>query len=328
MTTAANADAIQPDVPAEENPESLPALRSNREIAMEQIEQANLRRFEEESGVKLTADEPAPVEKQLEEQLVEPEPAPVVKKVKIDGEERTVTEDELIRSYQKNQAADRRLEEAAQLLRAANERAAQLEAQIQNTQPAAQPITQEVPAALKDEVKTTLSVIYGGDEEAATEALTNLLIKTRGGDQPTPQIPQINVNAVVDAVSEKLAFDTAFATVKSDYPDLINDPNLEMLTAMRLQQAIDAGTPRAEALLTVAEDIYKSIGRQPAGRQPTKETPAKSVRQDNKEKLDTVRVASMTAALPENETYDDKPSSVIQEMAARRLGQSLPRRTG
>lgn len=328
MTTAANADAIQTDVPAEENPESLPALRSNREIAMEQIEQANLRRFEEESGVKLTADEPAPVEKQLEEQLAEPEPAPVVKKVKIDGEERTVTEDELIRSYQKNQAADRRLEEAAQLLRAANERAAQLEAQIQNTQPAAQPITQEVPAALKDEVKTTLSVIYGGDEEAATEALTNLLIKTRGGDQPTPQIPQINVNAVVDAVSEKLAFDTAFATVKSDYPDLINDPNLEMLTAMRLQQAIDAGTPRAEALLTVADDIYKSIGRQPAGRQPTKETPVKSVRQDNKEKLDTVRVASMTAALPENETYDDKPSSVIQEMAARRLGQSLPRRTG
>lgn len=327
MPNPAIADAIQPDVPAEDNLESIAAVKSNRELAMEQIEAANMARMEAETGVKLTADEPAPAEQQIEEQLADPDPAPVVKKVKIDGEERTVTEDELIRSYQKNQAADRRLEEAAQLLRAANERAAQLEAQIaQNTQPAAQPAP---PADLKDEVKSTLSVIYGGDEEAAAEALTNLLTKTRGGDQPTPQPVPLNVNALADAVSEKLEFDTAYAKVKSDYPDLINDPNLEMLTAMRLQQAVDAGHPRGAALLAVAGEIYQSIGRQPAGRQPDPApAPRPNTRQDNKERLDPVRAASSSAIPPSVIAEEADPSSVIQEMAARRLGQSLPRRTG
>ena len=315
-------DAIQSDVPNDDNLESIAAIKSNREIAMEQIEAANLARMQEETGVKLTTDEPTPIVEQIEEQLADP--APVVKKVKIDGEERTVTEDELIRSYQKNQAADRRLEEAAQLLRAANDRAAQLEAQIQEQPPTVQPSV-----GLRDEVKSTLAVIYGGDEEAAAEALTNLLTKTRGGDQPTPQPVQLNVNELANAVSEKLEFDTAFAKVKSDYPDLINDPNLEMLTAMKLQQAVDAGYARGAALLAVASDVYQSLGRQPAGRQPDPApTPKPNARQDNKERLDPVRAASSSAIPPSVLAEEANPSSVIQEMAARRLGQSLPRRTG
>lgn len=328
MSDPTAADAIQTDVPADENLETIQVAKSPRELAMEQIEATNMARLEAETGIKLTSPEPAPVAKQLEEQLVDPEPAPVPagRTVKIDGEERIVSDDELIRSYQKNQAADRRLEEAAQLLRQANERAAQLEAQIQK--PQEQPTPTPVAADFRDEVKSTLAVIYGGDEEAATEALTKLLAKTRGGDQPTPQPVQLNVEELAEAVSEKLEFDTAFAKVKSDYPDLISDPNLEMLTAMRMKQAIDMGVPRGEALLTVADEIYKSTGRQPTGRQPEPVKEQKNVRQGNKEQLELVRSASSTAIPPGTPAEETDPSSVIQEMAARRLGQSLPRRTG
>lgn len=323
MTTQANADAIQEDV---SEVESAVALRSNREIAMEQIELANMRRMEEETGVKLTADEPAPIDPVINEPEPEPEGKKVV--VKVDGQEEAVTEEELVRSYQKNKAADRRLEEAAQLLRAANERAAQLEAQIQSA-PAAEVPPAKADEDLRAEVKNTLSVIYGGDEEAATEALTQLLAKTRGGDQPTPQAPQLNVDELADAVQQRIEVDTAFAQLKADYPDLIADPNLEMLTAMKINQAIARGTPRAQAMLESAADIYKSLGKEPAGRQTQAKPEAKpNTRLENKARLDPVRAASSSAALPEVAAEEGDPSSVIQEMAARRLGQSLPRRTG
>lgn len=321
MTTQAQVDAIQTDVPAEDAPESVVALRSAREIAMEQIELANLERM----GITPEPAEPAPAP-------VEPVPAPVVNEpvvtkvpVKVDGVQQEVDLDTLVRSYQKNSAADRRLEEAAQLLRQANERANQLEAQVQKPTPVAEPAPS---ADLRTEVKETLSVIYGGDEEAATEALTNLLAKNRGGDQPTPQAQPVSVDQLADAVSEKLEFDTAFAKVKSDYPDLIADPNLEMLTAMRLQQAVDAGQSRGAALLAVAGDIYGSLGKQPAGRPTPAPTPRTNSRQENKERLELVKPASSSAVLPAADAEEGDPSSVIAEMAARRLGQSLPRRTG
>lgn len=330
MTTQAPADAIQEDV---SDVEPAVALRSNREIAMEQIELANMRRMEEEHGGKLVSVEdkglnpPKDVEFNRDEPIEEA-PAPKVRTVKIDGEERTVTDDELVRSYQKNQAADRRLEEAAQLLRAANERAAQLEAQIQSAPPATVPPAQ-ADEDLRAEVKNTLSVIYGGDEEAAAEALTNLLTKNRGGDQPTPPVQQPSVDELADAVQRRLEVDTAFATLKTDYPDLVTDPNLEQLTAMRVREAVAGGMPPAQAILESAASIYRSLGKEPTGRQPAPVAPPKTnTRQENKERLEPVRAASSSAVLPEVAAEEGDPSSVIQEMAARRLGQSLPRRTG
>lgn len=320
MTTNQPADAIQEDVSAIDAPESAVALRSAREIAMEQIELANLERM----GVDAPTPDPAP----------EPEPIPVpvepavpeVKKVpvKVDGVEQEVDIDTLVRAYQKNTAADRRLEEAAALLRQAHERTAQLEAQITQA-PAAPAATSD---DLRAEVKETLSVIYGGDEEAAAEALTNLLAKNRGGDQPTPQVQQPSVDELANAVTEKLEFDTAFAKVKSDYPDLIADRNLEQLTAFRMQENMAAGSSRAQALLDAADGLYQSLGKQPAGRQAPEPKPVINSRLENKQKLDTVRAASVSAVTPQTDPEEGDPSSVIQEMAARRLGQSLPRRTG
>lgn len=316
MTTQEN-DAIQNE---DVSTESVAAIKSNREIAMEQIELANMKRMEEDTGVKLVEDEPKdePVVEATEEK---PEPEthePKVVRVKIDGEERTVTEDELIRSYQKNSAADRRLEEAAQLLREAEQRALQVKEQ---TKPTVEPDT-----GLQDEVKETLAAIYGGDEEAAAAALTKLMSKNRGGDQPTPQVAQPSVDELANAVQEKLVFDQAVAKVQTDYPDLVSDRNLEMLTVMRTNEAIAQGVSRAQALLAAAEEVYRSVGKEPVGRSDTTNKPRTNSRLENKEKLDPVRAASSTAVTPTVNAEEDNPSSVIQEMAARRLGQSLPRR--
>mgnify|MGYP003542326421 CR=1 FL=1 len=60
MEVQANVDAIQTE---DVSQESVAAIKSNRELAMEQIELANLRRMEEDTGVKLVDDssEEAPV---------------------------------------------------------------------------------------------------------------------------------------------------------------------------------------------------------------------------------------------------------------------------
>ena len=321
MTVQAKDDAIQTE---DVSPESVAAIKSNREIAMEQIELANLRRMEVDTGVKLVDepfDELPPAEDSPVEIKPAPEPEPKVVRVKVDGEERAVTEEELIRSFQKNAAPDRRLEEASQLLRDAEFRAAQVAAQTQIQ-------TAEPSIEVRDEVKETLSAIYSGDEEAATEALTKLLAKTRGGDQPTPVQSQLSVEALADAVQEKLVFDQAVSKVNSDYPDIVSDRNLEMLAVMRSNESIAQGVPRAKALLDAAEEIYKSIGKTPIGRSTTQDKPEKNSRLENKQRLETVRSASSTAVTPTLSLEEENPSSVIQEMAARRLGQSLPRQTG
>lgn len=323
MNTPGQADAIQTDVPSDVENE-MPAFKSAREIAMDQIDAANTSKLEAELGLPLSSPTPEIPDDQIKQQLEAPAPvapAPQLVKVKVDGVEKEVPVEDLVRTYQKNSAADRRLEEATTLLREAQERAAQpVTAPVQELKPV------DPPADLQAEVKETLDKIYEGDPIAAAEALTNLLAKTRGGSQPTPAPApvELDIDALTSRVQEQLKVDQAFETLKTDYPDLIADPTLETLTALKIQQAIASGTPRDKAMLSAAEDVYKSLGKTPAGRQP--EAPKPNVRLENKQRLDPVPTASSAAVLPQVDAEETNPSSVIAQMAAKRLGQSLPQR--
>ncbi len=317
-------DAINQDVSV---PQEAP--KSARELAMEKIAGDHIQRvratgdFDGMDEVDVDPDNPDAEQLALQAPAkLETPPAapsaPRVHVVNIDGEERQVTDDELVRSYQKNAAADRRLEEASALLREANERAAQVAAPAPVTKP-------EAPSAdLQAEVKTVLSKLYEGDEDNASAALASLLMKTRGGDQPTPT-PSIDIDQLTVQIQQKMEIDKAFESIKSDYPDLIADLDLEMLTAMKINRAVANGTPRAQAMLDSAAEVYKSIGKVAAGRQAEPPKPGNISRLENKQKLDLVRPASGVAsqrATPAEENASD----VIAEMAARRLGQSIPRR--
>lgn len=324
MSATGEVDAIlNEDVPTEEVNQEAP--KSARELAMEAIERDNLRRMEEETGLKLVEDEPdndKQIEQQLEDKPVEAAPQPKTYHVKIDGVEREVSEEEMVRNYQKNAAADRRLEEAARVLREAEERAQYVQQQIAQQQQ--EPVVP--PEELRTKVKTALSKLYEGDEETATDALTELLVKTRGGEQPTPAQPEIDVDALTAQIQQRMEVENAFKQVKTDYPDLIADPNLEMLTAMKITQLVQQGTPRAQAMIDAAEDVYKSLGKVPVGRQQAEQQRETNSRLENKQKLDVVRSASSAAALPPVQAEEANPSDVIAEMAARRLGQSMPKR--
>lgn len=309
-------EAINQDVTDKEQP-TLTSPDSPRARALAAIEEVHRARMEEEMGVKFdAAPEPAPaeeveadpVEEQITKQLADPEPSRF--KVKVDGIEQEVTAEDLVRAYQKNSAADRRLEEAARLLREAEQLAAQ---QTRAPEPDPAPATN-----LREDAAKVLSTLYDGDQDAATEALVNLLSKARGGDQPTPQ-PVVDPDVLTERVLERMAINAAFERVKSDYPDIITDPNLEALAAMQINQQVGMGIPRADAMLSVVDGLYKSLGKVPVGRQ-VEASRQKSTRQENKERLDNVPSASANASIPPvlGEAVDQ--SALIREAAKRRVG--------
>lgn len=288
---------------------------SPREEAMNAIASVRTAKVEEETGVSFS-----PVEEQIAEQLANPEPEPEKEpevqkiKVKVDGVEQEVDVDTLVRTFQKNSAADRRLEEATRLLREAEERATQVAAAPE------QQVVEKSSDDLRAEAATIIDRMYDGDKDAAAEALIQLMSKAKGGDQPTPAPVAVDEGEITDRVLARMAVNAAFEKVKTDYPEIITNPDLEVLTAMKIDRAVAAGVPRAQAMIDAADEVYRTIGKEPVGRQ--KPAPVNS-RQDNKARLDNIPTASASATPSEPSQENSSPSSVIAEMARKRLGQSL-----
>ena len=322
MDPKAQADTLNQDVSVEDQLPTLTSADSPRMRALAAIEEKNRQRIEAEMGVKLDDDTPAP--DQVTEQLSEPTPAPEVRKVKVDGRELEVPIDDLVATYQKNTAADRRLKEAAEILEQARQLAAQTQVAEPEPAPAATPV--ETPEDLKKQAAELLDKLYDGDKDSASEALVNLLAKARGDSPSTPAPVQavVDPDVLTSQVLERMALNAAFERVKTDYPDIIADPNLEMVAAMQINQRVAAGESRADAMLLVADSLYQSLGKKPTGRQEEPPKPAKNQRQENLERLDTLPSASAAAIQPQSPA-ESSPSAVIAELASRRLGQSLPR---
>lgn len=325
-------DAIHTDVPVEGENQTRP--KTKRELDMEALEESHLRRFEQESGVKLIEDKPSTakqgeVDGQLAAQLsdgadVIADTAGKMVKVKVDGVEQDVSLDEVLRSYQKGNAADRRLEEATKLLKEAKEQVQQRPAPQPQQEPAVTPPAAAGPDDLDAAVKTALSHLFAGDDETAAKELSAVIARSARG--ATPQAPALDVNQIAEQLQQRMSVQSALDTIKTDYPALVEDPDLEALTLFKVQTKEAGGTPRAQALLDAAAEVYKTIGKQ-SGRQNPDPTPAPQTSREQKlarkAALDSLPAASASAAQHQVEE-DASPSAVIAAMAAKRLGQSMP----
>jgi hypothetical protein len=320
-------DEVDPDV-AIERP------KSPRELAMEAMGAARLAGLEAELGTKLGYDEDEDddegdePEVQLNAQLAADDVITEVEgrkvRVKVDGVERDIDLADAIKQYQKGSAADKRLEEATRLLREAEERARQAA-----PAPAYQPATPEsviAPDAGKTNLKEALEKLYLGDSDEAVSVITQLIDQAKGGAQPTQQAPQINIDAIAEQLQQRLAIDTALATVRTDYPDIIANKDIELLTAIKVDQLVAGGAPRAAAILDAAKEVYTNLGKAPLsqGRPANTQRESKQEKLMRKASLDPLPTANVADASDEP-SYPTTPSSLIQEMAARRIGQGLER---
>ena len=301
--------------------EAQPEKRA-RELAIEAIAEGNLRRLEAETGVKLTDEsEQSPEDKgQLSAQLsdgVIDDPAGKKVRVKVDGEEREVALADLLRTYQVTTAADQRLQEATRILNEAKARAQDAPEPQQAPAPQAPVQGSE---GLQAEIKTALEQLYEGNTDAAAVMFSNV-IKAAGGQ---PVQPAISIDLIHEQLQERLAIDTAFATIQTDYPDVISNSELELLTTIKRNQKMAAGLPQADAMLEASKEVYQLLGKgATAGRQQERQSESRDEKLQRKAGLDRILAANVSAAQADDDVQEANPSVVIQEIANRRMGQQL-----
>lgn len=339
--------AIQTDVqqqPADDAVTPQSPQKSAREQMLEDIENRHQQQLAAQNGYELEdqmalPDEPAvaapaaaaaPEPDQLAAQLGTADLAPPSRvKVKVDGVETEVPLDEVVRQYQKNSSADKRLAEATRLLREAQETAAQRLLQEQQIAQVAAPVAQEPAGAPNAETgKEFLKALFEGDEENALAKLQEL---TMAGRQAAPQVPQPTLdidqisNAVAQHVQQKLAVESALAKNRADYPQLYADPDVEALALSKIQRIREAeGSDFFTALDQVSQEFASKFGwNAPAatGRQQDSVRPTSTQREAKLERKAGIdNVVSINTKTTSTEPQPENPSDIIAQMRAARAG--------
>lgn len=344
--------AIQPDVQDAEATAATPteAQKTPRELALEALEQRHQQQMAEQNGYELQMDDepeptpaptPAPAAApvdQLAAQMAEQSIAQAAGdkvRIKVDGIEQEVPLDDVVRQYQKNSSADRRLAEATRLLREAEaarllveQQEAQLRAQTQAPQQQqAAEATPDTAAAPETEAsgKEFLKALFEGDEENALAALQKVV----GGRQqvqapaPTLDIDQI-AQAVTAQVQQKFAVESALTQNQAAYPELYADPDMEALALTKIQRLREqTGTDFLSALDTVSREMATKFGWNAASEQGRQPDPAptasnRTAKLDAKRTIDTV--SSVNTKTTSTEAQPENVSDVIAAMKAARGG--------
>ncbi len=328
-----------PQVPAStEQGDVASTLNQSRLSAVDRIAAAREAEFAAESGHQFADEPPAdtpadpPVDppedphandEQIaanladDETFVPPEMLGRKVRLKIDGQETDVTLDELVRGAQKNAAADRRLQEATQLLRDAQVAASPKTVDKIPTSPATNPPPQESVVA---RVKDALQAVFNGDEDAAATKLAELLTP------PAPQAahPVVDIDAVADAATRKLDERSALARFFEAYPNVEKFPYLGNRADELFRQHAAAGLGYEKALMAAGKDLYGELGWElPTRTEPPKPEPTTGRSQTlaaRKAALEppASRTASAATVTPPADSSEEERSSVVREMAARR----------
>lgn len=237
--------------------------------------------------------------------------APRMVRVKIDGEEQEIPENDVIKGFQKDATASKRLEEASRIKKELDAREtalAERERQIVAAQ-AAQAIKDSPtpPAPEGDAVKEFLTAFYEGDEEKTEQALRRLTAG-RPSATPEPDYKSI-VPAVKDQVKKELEAEKAVMEFTKDYKDIIDDPYLAKVADTFFDAEIKGGKSFSEALTTAGNntrDWIKKYAPEPA-------STARQERLSRKESIDNLPVTSaVSGAVSKDEP--ETPSSIIAKM--------------
>jgi hypothetical protein len=241
---------------------------------------------------------------QQPKQHAEPE-KPRTYKLKINGQETELTEQELIERAQKVEAADRYLAEKkreADLLLA--------ETKLRLEQPSA---PADTAPEVSDEDLELVRALQVGDEYTAAKALKARLARS------TSQ-PSIQLDDVAAKVKDDLEFSNAQKWFAQEYKDVVSDPKLMMIATQ-----LDADFRKmdlAEKKVTPYMDRYRAIGEEVRKWKGTNPEATEKV-QRKKETLKTIPQASMKSGSvvgedDDNLSEEEYHQKAIQETARRR----------
>ena len=345
MNTRTDENAIQSDATTQqenknsgaENEESAVHTPSARESAMEAIA-AQRRQSLADDGVDIDtewAGETALTQDdtQLAAQLGQDERPTMATdtmrvKVKVDGEEIDLPLSEVVKSYQKDAAASKRLQEATRLLQIAEQQASKLaQNENQENNSPGQQVDPQDKEARRGKIKDAFTKLYEGDEDGAVEAMLQIVGES-GAPAATQQAPVIDTQAIAAQVRQQLDVESAYSETRLDYPELFSDTERGVVlgkeTLARMSAKESLGIPRAQAMHESAAEVAALFGIQKSGRQTNeKQRTARDTKLERKASLDIPDSANVVAGNKQSPAEAQNVSSVIAEMAKSRLGQSL-----
>lgn len=240
-------------------------------------------------------------------------------RIKVDGEEREVALADVVRTAQKHEAADARLQEASRLLENARAQAQQAQQQAQSQQKE-QPTTDNAQKARNDReqrAKELIEAMFHGDEKQAAQVISELL----HNDLPAKDgvnHQQPDAEQIAQQVEESLARRNALREFATVYPEVLKDPDLATLADMKLARRISQGEAFSQALMQVGDEIYTKTGLKTSATTQANQAsiPTQTERVERKRQTDFVRSRSASTA-----STQDKPESaadIVQGMVNQR----------
>lgn len=320
MTSATRKDVQQEqetetEVVASENP------RNNR---LEEIAEENHRLMLEELGQKEQVED-APTQDEAPNTPADPHSvseddlANMRVKTKVDGIEEEHSVADLIKSYQKDSAASRRLEEAAKKQREIDARAAELDAREAALNDAANKPDDGKPPRDRDaKLSEAISALYEGDEDRTKAAFNELF---EGERLPATQ-PQESVDPAVIAeqVRQRIRNEDAMAKFHNDYETIVSDPFLVKVADTYLAQALQDGIEYGEALKKAGDSTLEWLKTKGVGANKT----SREEKLSRKHSLDEPTTTGTRSAGAEEapiETSEQAAANIIAEM---RRARGLP----
>lgn len=285
-----NEQEVVEEVKAEEPKEE--RAKTKREMLVEQINAKAL--------AEILPKEETPIEQETEEEqqkvLSEDELNKILVKTKIDGVEELKPVSDVLRNYQKDAAASKRLEGAAKREKELDEREAKLnELEQKNSKPSPE----------GDAINQLLDALYGGDRETAA-----LLLKDFGMERESAT-PDDLVQKITPQIKAQIEVDLAINEFSNEFKDIAEDPYLEIVTEKFVQEAMADGKPFKEALRTAGLRTRDWV-RQKSGNSTINQEKLK-----RKEAMDSVPSLNIkTAGVPEQKPQSN--TEIIAEMRRRR----------
>lgn len=302
------------------------AAVSPREAAMAAIEDQIARQREEE-GAAVPAEVPAqqaggsaaPSDDRQQDRQAAPaaadpsQPPERLLTVKIDGVEMQIPESQVIRGFQKDQTASRRLEEAAHLRKELDERERLVrEKEQQAAAGEAAPSRQEQENAGGEAADALARKIMDGLLEGNLDEAAQALAAALKGTSSADATPVVDASAVEEIVQRELSsreleadyqrakemFDTTFA-------DINGNPRMAQLCNDIYFEHLEAGRRPSEAA-KLAGDEVRALFAPPV--------PPQSSRQERKQGIDSITPAAAPVAAPGTDAASNDPNAVIAEM--------------
>jgi len=283
----------------------------------------------------------------LAEHIVMHEGQPMFK-AKVDGQDMLIPLDRARQQIQKHEAAELRLQNAANMQRQLETREAALQqneaalqtrmTQLTQAPPSAGTTDVDDPEALLGEAKELVSSLFTQDEDTAALNLAKLLSKSRA---PTAQasapvideaqlVARAATVAVAQMTKQQIEEDakTGFKQFREDYPDIMRDRNLYAM-ADAMTDEIAAENPDwkpSEVMVESGNRVRKWVGEM-KGDEPADPNPKPKVtledRQQRKENLVPIPAAG-SAQQQELHEDDDQAETPADIIAGIRDGRGQP----